>query len=299
MRIAEPGEVNDSIEFLGTHEICLYLVKGEEAMIVGGGMTHVAPALEGQFSRMGENSQRIRYLVIPHSHFDHCGAVPYLKRRFPQMEILASAYAAEVFSKSKVIDFISAANRAAADAMGLGKEHQELDLEFDGIRVDRVVGDGDVVDLGHGIAVHFIEAPGHTRCSLASYVPSLKAMFPSDAAPCPLPGGKGTVMPSPQYDFPLYLASLRKLSAYDIDICAFEHFGVLVGEQAAVILHQGLQRTERLRKHIMKQYQQIGDAEKTAQAIASEIRERNELPFVSRELQAEVAKMVVRKILAA
>jgi 2-aminobenzoylacetyl-CoA thioesterase len=298
MWIAEPGKVHDSIDFLGTREICLYLVKGQEAMIVGGGMTHLAPILEGQLSRTGVDCQKIKYLVIPHSHFDHCGAVPYLKRRFPRLEILASAYAAEVFSKPKVIDFISAANKATADAMGFGEEYEGLGLEFDGIHVDRVVGDGDVVDLGDGISVRFIEAPGHTKCSLATYVPSLKAMFPSDAAPCLLPGGKGTVMPSPQYDFRLYLASLQKISAYDVHICAFEHFGVLVGEQATNTLREGLERTERLAKHVMKQYKETGDVEKVAQRIASEIRERNELPFLSSELQAEVARTVIRKILA-
>lgn len=299
MRIAEPGKVNDRIDFLGTHEICLYLLKGEEAMLIGGGMAHIAPVLKGQLSRMEFDSEKIKYLVIPHSHFDHCGAVPYLKRRFPRAQILASAYAAEVLSKPKVTDFIAAANKAAVEAMGLQKDYEELNLEFDGIRVDRVVADGDVVDLGDGTEVCFIETPGHTRCSLAVFVPALGAMFPSDAAPCPLPKGRGTVMPSPQYDFPLYVASLKRLCSYDIELCAFEHYGVLVGDQAGRILRQGLERTERFRNYVMRQYEQIGDVEKVTQKLVAGIRERDELPFLSSELQADVTRTVVRKMLTA
>ena len=87
MWIKEPGKITDRIDFLGTHQICLYLIKGKEYMIVGGGMSYIAPSLEKQFSAMAVDLSKIKYLVIPHSHFDHCGAVPYLKRKlkFPKM----------------------------------------------------------------------------------------------------------------------------------------------------------------------------------------------------------------------
>lgn len=299
MWIGEPGKVTDRIDFLGTHEICLYLIRGRDAMIIGGGMAYIVPALERQFSGMDVDSGKIKYLVISHSHFDHCGAVPYLKRRFPQVQILASAYAAEVFSKPKVRDFIAGANKAAIDALGLEKEYEDLNLEFGGIGVDRVIAEGDIVELGDGIEVQFLEMQGHTKCSLAVYVPQLRAMFPSDAAPCPLSDGRGTVIPSPQYDFALYLKSLKRLASYGIDMCAFEHHGVFLGEQAGSILQQGLERTERLRNYVVNQYKEIGDIEKVAQKLFAEVMERNELPFLSSELQADVTRTIIRKILAA
>ncbi|MFU8797006.1 MAG: MBL fold metallo-hydrolase, partial [Dehalococcoidia bacterium] len=252
-----------------------------------------------QLAALDVGTRDVRYLVITHSHFDHCGAVPYLKRRFPEAEVVASAYAAEVLGKPRVIDVIASANKEKIDALGLQKEFEELGLEFGGVEVDRVVGDGDAVDLGQGIEAHFIEAPGHSKCSMAVYVPALQAVFPSDAAPCPLPDGKGLVVPSPQYDFPMYVNSLRTLSKYDVEICAFEHHGVLTGEQAKNALQRGLQRTERFRNHLVRQRQELGDIEKVAQKIATEIRRKNELPFLSLELQATITKISVRKILGA
>lgn len=298
MWFGEPGKINERVDFLGTHEICVYLVRGKDAMIVGGGMSYIAPVLERQLSVMDVAMRDIRYLIITHSHFDHCGAVPYLKRKFPKAEVVASAYAAEVLGKPKVIDVVASANREKIHELALQKELEELGLEFEGVDVDRVVGDGDVLDLGLGLEAHFIEAPGHSKCSMALYVPALRAMFPSDAGPCPLPHGRGFVTPSPQYDFAMYLESLRTLSGYDVEMCAFEHHGVLVGEQARTALQRGLERTLRFRDYLVRQYQELGDIEEVAQKLASEIRRKNELPFLSLELQATILKISVRKILS-
>jgi len=298
MWIGEPGKVTDRIDFLGTREICLYLLKGKEAMIIGGGMSYIAPSLERQFSQMDFDTKNIKYLVVLHSHFDHCGAVPYLKRKFPQVQILASAYSQEVFSKEKVVNAIASFNKEAADTLGSPGEYERLNLEFDGIRVDRVVADKDIIDLGDGIEAHFIEVPGHTKCSLAVYVPKLKAMFPTDAAPFPLANGSGPAFPSPQYDFLLYLESLKKLSGYEIEICAFEHNGILLGEQARNILPQGLEETGKFKNYIINQYREIGDLDKVAHKLASEIQEKNELPFLNLELQTTITRAAIRKILA-
>src|SRR4030042_811861 len=109
MLIQEPGRLTDRIDFLGTGKICLYLLKGEDAMIISGGMSWVVPSLERQVSSIDFN--KVRYLVIPHSHFDHWGAVPYLKGKFPHIQILASARSKELLSKEKVVSAAATANK--------------------------------------------------------------------------------------------------------------------------------------------------------------------------------------------
>lgn len=297
MLIQEPGKVTDRIDFLGTHKNGLFLLKGEEAMIIGGGMTWTVPSLERQFSAMDFDLEKIKYLVIPHSHFDHCGAVPYLKRRFPRMQILASAYSKEVFSREKVVNFIATANKERMEQLGLGNEYERLNLQFDGMQVDKVLAENDIIDLGDGIEAHFIETPGHTKCSLAVYVPRLKAMFPSDSAPFPTEDGNELSPPSPQYDFSLYMESLRKLATYEVEICAFEHHGVFVGNQAKNILPQGLERTEEFKNYVIEQYQQMGDLDKVAQKLAAEAMETTKSPLLNLELQISVTRTVIRNIL--
>jgi len=295
MLIQEPGKITDRIDFLGTHKNCLYLLKGKEAMIIGGGMSWIAPSLERQFSEMDFDLEKIKYLVIPHSHFDHCGAVPYLKRKFPHIQVVASAYSKEVFSKEKAVSFIANINKEMIEKLCLQNEYDSLDLQFDGIWVDRVAAENDVIDIGDGVEAHFLEVPGHTECSLAIYVPRLKAMFPSDSAPPPTDDGSELSQPSPQYDFSLYLESLRKLATYEVAICGFEHHGVFVGEQAEKVLQQGLEQAEKFKDYVIEQYQQTGDWDKVAQRLAIEAMEKNKPPF-NLELQTLVIKTVIREV---
>lgn len=298
MWVGQPGKLTERIEFLGTREICLYLVEGREGMLIGGGMSYVAPLLERQLSRLDFDAERIRYLVILHSHFDHCGAVPYLRWKFPWAQVVSSAYSKEVFSKEKVISAIASANQKAMAGLGLCRKYEELNWEFKDIRVEKVVAEGDAIDLGEGIQVHFLETPGHTKCSLAAYVPELKALFPSDAAPIPLPDGSGLSFPSPQYDFSAYMESLRKLVSYEAEVCAFEHNGAFVGDQAREVLRQGLEETAKFRNYVLTLYGQLGDVDKVTQALLAKIHQRNELSFLDSELQISVTKACVRKIIA-
>ena len=294
-----PCEILESLKLLGAWPNCLYLLKGKEAMIVGGGMSWIAPALEKQFTAMDFDFSRIRYLVITHSHFDHCGAVPYLKRKFPQAKILASAYAQRVFSLKKAVQFIAAMNDRMLEISGADKETGRLNLKFDGIQVDQTISDQDIVDLGNGITVRFLETPGHTQCSLAAYVPSLKILFPSDAAAFPSFDGKGAAHPSPQYDFRLYLESLKKLTALEVEILAFEHHGFLRGAEARQFLVQATKQAEENRKFITENVRRPEDFEAVVQKLAGDFLEQTRFPFLPSDIQESVAATVVRKFLEA
>jgi len=296
MWIQEPGRVTDRIEFIGTRKNCLYLLKGKDAMILGGGMSWTAPSLERQFSEMNFDLTKIKYLVVPHSHFDHCGAVPYLKRKFPQAQVIASANSQKVFSKEKAVSFIATENWHMIENLELQPEYERLLLQFDGIQVDRVVGDNDVIDLGDGIETHFIEVPGHSRCCIATYIPNLKAMFPSDAAPWPIDDGT-ELYPSANDDYYLYVESLKKLAAYEVEICGFDHHGIFIGDQAKNILRQGLEQAERVKNYLIEQYQAIGDLDKAAEKFATESLQKNKFDFLSHEIMTQVAKTMIGSII--
>jgi glyoxylase-like metal-dependent hydrolase (beta-lactamase superfamily II) len=297
MWIREPGKVTGRLEFLGTRENCLYLLKGKDMMIIGGGMSWIAPSLEAQFSAMNFNPKKLKYLVISHSHFDHCGAVPYLKRKFPHTQILASAYSEKIFNKEKALNSIAASNKYIIDKLGLQSEYERLNLKFDGIRVDRVVTEKDMIDLGDDIKVHFLEVPGHTQCSIAAYIPKLKALFPSDAVPPPTEDEEAVFFPGPQYNFSMYKQSMARLASLEVEILASEHYGVVTGDRARQTLQEGLRQTKRLENYITKLYQQTGDFDETVKKAAAEILQQNELDFMDRELQLIVLSTAIRRIL--
>ena len=287
----------DRLELLGTWQNSIYLLEGKETLIVGGGMSWIIPDLERQFAAIDLDLSRIRYLFITHSHFDHCGAVPYLKRKFPRIKILASAFAQRVFSLKKAVQFIGAMNERMIEKAGLSEEDKRLDLQFDGIEVDQVVKDQEILDLGDGVEVRFLEVPGHTQCSVAAYVPSLKLLFPSDSAAFPQHDGSGIVHPSPQYDFRRYQESLKKLSALDVETLAFEHHGFLRGAEARQFLIRAIEKAEEEKKFIVAKVQNQESFDEVVQKFAGEFREQARLPFLPPEIQKSVAETVVRKIL--
>jgi glyoxylase-like metal-dependent hydrolase (beta-lactamase superfamily II) len=297
MWIKEPGKVTDRLDFLGKRENCLYLLRGRDMMIIGGGMSWIAPSLEAQFSKIDFEPEKIKYLVISHSHFDHCGAVPYLKRKFPHIRIVASAYSDKVFTREKAVNFIATADKYVIDRLGLQSEYERLNLKFDGIHVDRIIKESDVIDLGEGIAVHFLEVPGHTRCSIAAYVPKLKALFPADAVPTPTDDTEAIFFPGPQYDFGMYKQSMEKLVKLDVEILASEHYGVVTGDRARQTLQAGLRQPERLKGLIIALYKQAGNFDETVQKAAPEILKKDEFQFMDRGLQLTVLSTVIRRIL--
>ena len=222
-----------------------------------------------------------------------------LKRKFPQAKILASAYAQRIFSLKKAVQFIAAMNDRMLEKTHADEEAGRLNLKFDGIQVDQTISDQDIVDLGNGITVRFLETPGHTQCSLAAYVPSLKILFPSDAAAFPSFDGKGAAHPSPQYDFQLYLGSLKKLAALEVEILAFEHHGFLRGAEARQFLIQATGQAEENWKFITENIRRPEDFEPVVQKLAGDFLEQTRFLFLPPEIQKSVAATVVRKILEA
>lgn len=299
MWIKEPGKINDNLHFLGARENCLYLLKGKDMMIIGGGMSWIVPSMEAQFSAMDFEPKKLKYLVVSHSHFDHCGAVPYLKRKFPHIQILASAYAEKIFAKEKAVNFIAFSNKYAIDSLGMQSEYEKLGLQFDGIHVDRVVKEGDIIDLGDGVEVHFMEVPGHTQCSIALYVPKLKALFPSDAVPPPTDDAETVFYPGPQYNLGMYKQSMERLASLEVEIFASEHYGVVTGGEARQILQEGLRQTERFENTVIEMYKQTGNFDETMQRADVEILRRSEFDFMGmgREMQLNVLTIAVRRIL--
>lgn len=296
MRVKEPGRVTERIEFLGNYDMSLYLIKGHEYLIIGGGMSYIAPTLDEQLSRLDVDLDHVRYLVIPHSHFDHCGSVPYLRRKLPHLEVLASEYAKEVLVKPRVVDFIARVNREMIDRLGLEEEYERLNLKFDGVQVDRVVADGDTLDLGDGIRAHFAEVPGHSKCCIATYFPQLRALFPTDSIPLPSDVGDELSYPSAQFDFSAYMESLRKLLRYDVQLVGLDHKGVFLHDQAQDLMRRAWAQTERTRDYILEQYEKIGDLDKTAEKLAAEVFEKNDLAYMSRDLMVSITKSMIASL---
>ena len=295
MRLLTPQRIRPQIEFLGAPEMCVYLLKGKEYMIVEGGMSYVVPLMLRQFREREIDPSRITRILLLHSHFDHCGIVPFFKRMIPQLKVVGSQRSQELFRKEKVVQFIRARNREMIEALKMEKEATELNLDFDQIAVDEVVGEGDGIDLGEGLRVRIMEMPGHSSCSIAAYVESLKALFPSDAGG--IPGEGEEIFASGNEDFILYQKSLEKLRPLDVEILAAARNGAFVGKAAREFILRSIEAAEKMRQEVVQQFRDVENPEEKITQIARERRESlktNDIPW---EVYLPLMRGVIKNIL--
>jgi glyoxylase-like metal-dependent hydrolase (beta-lactamase superfamily II) len=295
MRYLTPQTIHPRIEYLGRQEMCVYLLKGKEYMIIEGGMSYIVPSMLRQFQEHKIDTSRITRLLLLHSHFDHCGIVPFLKRKIPLLKVVGSRRSQELYRKEKVVNFIRDRNREMIQLLKMEKEVAELSLDFDQIAVDEAVGEGDVIDLGEGVQVQILEMPGHSSCSIAAYVPSLKALFPSDAGG--IPGEGDGIFPSGNEDFILYQKSLEKLRPLEVEILCAARNGAMVGQDARVYISRSIGDAEKMRLEIIRRFQEVENKEEKLTQLAKERYESIKTKDIPWEIYLALMRGVVKNIL--
>jgi glyoxylase-like metal-dependent hydrolase (beta-lactamase superfamily II) len=107
------------------------------------------------------------YILLSHTHYDHVGGLPAFRRAFPHAQVLGARHGAAVLEKASVRDFIRRMSLQAALDFDGGRP---FDFDEDALRIDRIVEEGEVVDLGD-LCFRVMETPGHTNDCLSFYEP--------------------------------------------------------------------------------------------------------------------------------
>jgi len=272
MRIRQPGKIRNWLWFLGREESCVYLLQGKHtSMIVSGGMSYIVPDLLHQFDKCKIDDTSITKLLILHAHFDHIGIVPFLKNRFPDLEIYASVKAWEILQDPEKIDIMNRLNRTFAERIGLreaiNKYCKEWSLEIGGHSITQ----GDRIDLGN-LQVDIHETPGHSSCSISAYSPQIKTLFPSDAGGIPY---KDMIIPVGNSNFVEYLRSLKKLEKLDVDYICADHYGIIAGNEAKNYIKKSLEVSDRRFEMIKDAYLRTHDIEGVARRMVKEFYAKN------------------------
>ena len=292
MIIDKPGKITDRIHFLGRKESCVYILKGkEEYAMLGGGMIHTVSDIIKQIKDLNIEEAKIKRIVILHSHFDHCGAVPFLKKQWPWVKVTASAKAKELLSSPKVLKTIDHLNRLILKRNKYENKAKNLLSPFE-IEIEDIVHGGDILSCDD-LTMEVIDAPGHSSCSIAIYVPEEKAMFASDAGGIPF---GDQIFTAANSDFDKYQNSLKKMSKYDINIFLAEHFGAMTGKDAQTFLQRSIDSAIKTEKILKVSYARTNNVKESAEEVTDMFMEKAPKDFHPKEIMFMVVEQMMQNI---
>jgi len=258
MWIKEPVTITEHIEFLGRPELCTYLLKGDTYALAGGAMAHVIPYVLTQLNDLNVDVERIRYLILLHTHFDHIGMAPHLAQQWPWLRVAVSGVGAEILKNRKALKVIQDYNNSALATNGLLDQAEPLDIVHKGFPVHYILNSGEGLDLGNGITLHPIDVPGHSVCSTALYFPREYALFPSDSIGSLTNEG---ILPFGSSNYDDFQESIDRLSKVGAEIICLEHFGVLTPPEGKQFCEAAKKVAKEFRSKIADTYRERGEVE--------------------------------------
>jgi len=152
---------------------CYLWLAGDGVTVVDTGWPDSAGLIADALDTLGRRRDEVTRIVLTHFHHDHSGAAAEIAG-WAAVEVVAGApdapYVAGI--EPGPLPELTAAERAI---------HPEPAEPPQGppCRVDRTVGDGDVLDFAGGARV--VAVPGHTPGSVALYLPAADALLTGDA----------------------------------------------------------------------------------------------------------------------
>lgn len=237
MIFSEAGEVRDGFFVIGSPHVPLYLLKGEKAVLIEGGISLLGEVYRrGVTERLGGGHPHM--ILLTHVHFDHCGAVSYLKKAFPGMKIAASPESADILKRHNAVKVIRALNENAREAVVGIDEALLLKDGFEPFGVDVILRDGDRIEIGGGLGVQVLSTPGHTRDFLSYYVPEKKILISSEAGGCAV--NSRYISVDCLTDFEVYMHSLKRLASLDVEVLCQGHRYVYTNHDARAFLERSM-----------------------------------------------------------
>jgi len=258
------GKIAENLYALGMPNLPVYLFTGSLPVLFDAGMSFMGPRyLKAIEDHLGD-AQRLAYLLLTHSHYDHCGSAPYLKRKISALKIGSSHRAAEVFKKPKARQLIQS---LSTDAIQKYKPPvDEGEIIFESLEVDLLLNEGDELDLGYGQKIRVLATPGHTRDALSFYLPAIKALIPGEAVG--VFDNNLTLFPQFLSNYGDYMASLEKLARLEVAVIALAHGHVITGSDAQGLIAKSIKQAREFQNRIQKY---LADAGRNPEVVIERI----------------------------
>lgn len=223
-----------------------FLVLGEDkTALIDCGMAYCASKLIKNVHQVLNKGRKLDYILLSHSHYDHISAVPYIRKAWPEVKVMAAGYAQNILAKESALKTIKELNNQAAQYFGFS---DLIDYDDNLMKIDDKISEGDVLDLG-GTGITILETPGHTRCSL-SFLVNDEVIFASETTGCL--GTSGKLYPTFIVSYKQTIDSIEKCRKATPRYIVSPHLGFISKSDTTVYWEKCLQAANEVRDLVLQ-----------------------------------------------
>ena len=274
-------------------------IPGDSAFLIDDGTTAVLCDTGFGFTgfAVADNVRRILgdraldYILLTHSHYDHALGSAYLRKRYPNVQVVAGAYAAKIFSKPTAQAVMGDLDRKAAASFCIS-EYEDLTGE---LRADIPVSDGDVVQCGQ-MRFAAVELPGHTKCSIGYYLAENRLLLGSETLGVYFSGD--IYLPSFLVGYQMALDSIQKAKSMVIDQLLIPHYGPVSGDAVREYLNRGEEIAKDSAKMILDQLAMGKDTQEILEYLTDMLyidQVKSAYPYDAFRMNTEIMIKLVQK----
>lgn len=272
MWIKSACELGENTEQISTSVTTHIIARGEKVALFDASVWGLREEL---FSALNNKVESLDYVFISHAHFDHLGALPFLRQNYPSLKLVAGSQTVKMLSSEAVLENLFNENRESALSLD-----QEFNLTLknwtSALNIDLVLNEGDEVDLGDGVVVKAICTPGHSEDSMSYLIRPDCLMVVGDALGAY--NGRDCVVPSFRDSLEDFLASILKIESFEVKLLALAHSGVSSGDLVPRFFEDLKASSSEFVSLVKEKLSEVGDEEEVALSIAEEWESELRLP---------------------
>ncbi len=142
----KPFRIAGSLYYVGTYDLASYVIKTSKGLIlINTGLAESVPVLKKNIEELGFKFADIKILLTNQAHYDHVAGMAEIKKA-TGAKMMVQEGDVQVLTDGGSSDYAFGDNGAT----------------FKSVKVDRVLHDGDVVELGD-TRLDVLHHPGHTK----------------------------------------------------------------------------------------------------------------------------------------